>query len=90
MLFRSHLDTVSLCKGAEPILVDNKIISNTETALGADNRGGVGCLVNMLKYIFRNEIDYYPMTILFTPCAFASSTDKSGTPKSTRQSSKRN
>ena len=31
-----------------------------------------------------------PMTILFTPCAFASSIDKSGTPKSTRQSSKRN
>ena len=66
VLFSTHLDTVSLCKGAEPILVDNKIISNTETALGADNRGGVGCLVNMLKYIFRNEIDYYPMTILFT------------------------
>jgi len=66
VLFSTHLDTVSLCKGAEPILADNKIISNTETALGADNRGGVGCLVNMLKYIFRNEIDYYPMTILFT------------------------
>jgi len=66
VLFSTHLDTVSLCKGAEPILVDNKIISKKDTALGADNRGGVSCLVNMLKHVFRNKLDYYPMTILFT------------------------
>ena len=66
VLFSTHLDTVSLCKGAEPILIDNKITSKKNTALGADNRGGVSCLVNMLKHIFRNKLDYYPMTILFT------------------------
>ena len=66
VLFSTHLDTVSLCKGAEPIIVDNKIISKKNTALGADNRGGVSCLVNMLKHVFRNKLDYYPMTILFT------------------------
>ena len=47
-------------------LIDNKITSKKNTALGADNRGGVSCLVNMLKHIFRNKLDYYPMTILFT------------------------
>ena len=66
ILFSTHLDTVSLCKGAEPVIIDNRIISKKETALGADNRGGVGCLVNMLKYIFNNKVDYNPMTILFT------------------------
>jgi len=66
VLFSTHLDTVSLCKGAEPIIIDNKITSNKNTALGADNRGGVSCLVNMLKHVFRNKLDYYPMTILFT------------------------
>ena len=65
VLFSTHLDTVSLCKGAEPIIVDNKIISKKNTALGADNRGGVSCLVNMLKHVFRNKLDYFLLFILF-------------------------
>jgi len=66
ILFSTHLDTVSLCKGAEPIIIKNQIVSKKNTALGADNRGGVGCLVNMLKYLFNNKVDYYPITVLFT------------------------
>ncbi|MDC6448034.1 M20/M25/M40 family metallo-hydrolase [Alphaproteobacteria bacterium] len=66
ILFSTHLDTVSLCKGVEPIIYKNRIIPKQKTALGADNRGGVGCLVNMLKYIFNNNVDYLPITVLFT------------------------
>ena len=65
-LFSTHLDTVSLCKGAEPIINNGKIIAKNDTALGADNRGGVSCLVNLLKFLFQNNVEYTPLTCLFT------------------------
>lgn len=65
-LFSTHLDTVSLCAGAKPEIVDNKIIANSNTALGGDNRAGVACLVTMIKTIFEKNLPYKPMTILFT------------------------
>ena len=65
-LFSTHLDTVSLCKGAEPIINKGKIIAKNDTALGADNRGGVSCLVNLLKFLFQNNVEYTPLTCLFT------------------------
>ena len=54
-LFSTHLDTVSLCSGASPKIVGNKIIARGNTALGADNRGGVACLITMLKYIYKKK-----------------------------------
>ena len=65
-LFSTHLDTVSLCAGAIPKIYKNRIIPSTNTALGADNRGGVACFITMLRYIFKNKIEHSPMTILFT------------------------
>jgi tripeptide aminopeptidase len=65
-LFSTHLDTVSLCSGASPKIVGNKIIARGNTALGADNRGGVACLITMLKYIYKKKIDHGPITVLFT------------------------
>ena len=34
--------------------------------MGGDNRGGVACLVNMIKTIFNENLLYKPITILFT------------------------
>ena len=65
-LFSTHLDTVSLCAGAVPKIYKNTIIAKGNTALGADNRGGVACLITMLKYIYKNKIDHGPITALFT------------------------
>ncbi len=65
-LFVCHLDTVSLCSGALPKIYKDRIIPKGHTALGADNRGGVACLVSMLRYLFVNKVDYPPLTILFT------------------------
>ena len=65
-LFITHLDTVSLCAGAKPEIINNKIIAKGNTALGGDNRAGVACLVTMLKTIFEKNLSYCPMTILFT------------------------
>ena len=65
-LFITHLDTVSLCAGAKPEIINNKIVAKGNTALGGDNRAGVACLVTMLKTIFENNLSYCPMTVLFT------------------------
>ena len=37
-----------------------------EAGAGADNRGGVSCLVNLLKFLFQNNVEYTPLTCLFT------------------------
>src|SRR5438270_11973629 len=44
-LFATHLDTVPLCDGAGPATRGNRIVARRKTALGADNRTGVDCLV---------------------------------------------
>ena len=41
-LFMTHLDTVPLAAGAKPVHKGNKIVPQSRTALGGDNRTGVG------------------------------------------------
>ena len=65
-MFSCHLDTVPLCKGAVPIIKENKIIPKGNTALGGDNRTGVASLVSMLKTLYKNKIPHSPITVLFT------------------------
>ena len=66
IMFSCHLDTVPLCKGAVPIIKENKIIPKGNTALGGDNRTGVASLVSMLKTLYKNKIPHSPITVLFT------------------------
>ncbi len=66
VLFSTHLDTVSLCAGAKPKIIGDKIIADSNTALGGDNRAGVACLVTMIKTIIANDLPHKPITILFT------------------------
>tara|TARA_S200000501_G_scaffold378381_1_gene440675 strand:+ start:9003 stop:10193 length:1191 start_codon:yes stop_codon:yes gene_type:complete len=66
IMFSCHMDTVPLCKGAVPLIKDNKIIPKGNTALGGDNRTGVASLVTMLKTLFLNNIPHLPITVLFT------------------------
>lgn len=66
IMFSCHLDTVPLCKGAVPIIKENKIFPKGNTALGGDNRTGVASLVSMLKTLYKNNIPHSPITVLFT------------------------
>lgn len=65
-LFSSHLDTVPLCRGAVPVRKGRRIEPKGQTALGADNRTAVACLVTMVETLLRKEIPYAPITLLFT------------------------
>ena len=65
-LFMTHLDTVPLCAGAEPLRKGGRIVAAGNTALGADNRTGVACLTTMLATLRERNLPHGPMTVLFT------------------------
>lgn len=67
LLFMTHLDTVPLCAGADPVIRGNRIISNEEsTALGGDNRTGVAVLVTLAATLREYKYEHPDITLLFT------------------------
>lgn len=66
LLFMTHLDTVPLCAGAVPRLVGKRIKPEGPTALGGDNRTGVGVLTTLAATLMKNKIPHPPITLLFT------------------------
>ena len=65
-MFLTHLDTVPLCAGAEPLRKGKRIVSARETALGGDNRTGVACLVTLVATLLEQRLPHPPLTLLFT------------------------
>ena len=65
-LFMTHLDTVPLCAGAKPLRRGWTIVPAGKTALGGDNRTGVGALVTMLATLLERNLPHGPLTALFT------------------------
>lgn len=65
-LFMTHLDTVPLCAGAEPVRRGKRIVAKGETALGGDNRTGVACLATLAATLLKHELPHPPLTLLFT------------------------
>lgn len=82
-LLSTHLDTVPLCAGAVPLRKGSRIVPQGKTALGGDNRTGVGCLATVAITLFQKKIPHPPLTFLFTVreesglwgARFASATD---------------
>ena len=66
LLFMTHLDTVPLCAGAQPVRQGNRITAVTTTALGGDNRTGCACLVSLAATLLQIDLPYPPLTLLFT------------------------
>src|SRR5271156_360968 len=65
-MLMTHLDTVPLCAGAKPIRKGDRIVAAGETALGADNRTGVACLVTVAATLLEKQIPHPALTLLFT------------------------
>jgi tripeptide aminopeptidase len=66
LLFMTHLDTVPLCAGAQPVHKSNRIVAAGATALGGDNRTGVACLVTLATTLVQQRLPHPPLTFLFT------------------------
>lgn len=65
-LFMGHLDTVPLCRGAVPVRKGNRIVSKKATALGADNRTAVACIVTLVEALLNHNLPRPPLTVLLT------------------------
>src|SRR3954454_17817455 len=57
-LFSTHLDTVPLCAGAEPLRRGNRVVPRGKTALGGDNRTGVACLVTLAATLLERSLPH--------------------------------
>jgi tripeptide aminopeptidase len=65
-LFLTHLDTVPLAAGAQPVRKGGRIRPAGATALGGDNRTGVACLVTLAATLLGRRLPHPPLTLLFT------------------------
>jgi tripeptide aminopeptidase len=65
-LLMGHMDTVPLCRGAVPVRRGNRIVSQGNTGLGADNRTAVACLVTALENVLTRGFEHPPLTVCFT------------------------
>ncbi len=65
-LLAGHLDTVPLCRGAKVARRGDRLESEGATALGADNRTAVACIVSVLEEIVQRKLPHPPLTALFT------------------------
>ena len=66
-LLVSHMDTVPLCVGAEPVREGNVIRSrNPRTGLGADNRAGCAVILQAALTLLKSDQPHPPLTFLWT------------------------
>ena len=66
-LLTSHMDTVPICVGSQPVRRGDTISSKDKnTGLGADNRAGVGVTLAAVETILKNRLPHPPLTVLFT------------------------
>lgn len=65
-LLCAHVDTVPLCVGCRPTRRGNRVVSaDPSTALGADNRSGVGAILTALLEILCHRLPHPPLTFVF-------------------------
>ena len=65
-MFLAHMDTVPLCRNAQPVIKQGCMVARGKTALGGDNRAGVAALLTVAETILQNKLPHPPLTFLFT------------------------
>ena len=68
IMFSAHMDTVVPGKNIKPICVEEKIVSDGKTILGADDKAAIAALLEALYIIRENDIPHGDIEILFTIC----------------------
>ncbi|MFV0297104.1 MAG: M28 family peptidase, partial [Hyphomicrobiaceae bacterium] len=66
LIFMTHMDTVPLCAGAQPVIKGKRIVNAAKTALGGDNRTGCAVLVTLAAELAASKMDHPPLTLVFT------------------------
>jgi tripeptide aminopeptidase len=65
-LLMAHMDTVPICVGSQPVLVDEDYESaNPDSGLGADNRSGVAVVLTTALEIIERKLPHPPLTFFW-------------------------
>ena len=65
IMFSAHMDTVPLCRGAEPLIKGSRIVAKGPTGLGGDDRSGCAAIVTLAETLLKHRIPHPPITLLF-------------------------
>jgi len=66
ILFCAHMDTVVPGNDIKPQIVDDKIVTDGTTILGADDKSGIAEIIWAIKEINEANEDHAPIEVLFT------------------------
>ncbi|WP_200836866.1 M20/M25/M40 family metallo-hydrolase [Rubripirellula obstinata] len=65
-MLSAHMDTVPICVGSQPKVVDDEVISDSETGLGADDRGGCAAILTAVtQRMAVGDGEFSPAVICF-------------------------
>ncbi|MBC2695971.1 MAG: M20/M25/M40 family metallo-hydrolase [Desulfobacteraceae bacterium] len=68
LLINAHMDTVNPGKGISVILKDGILTSDGTTILGADDKSAIAIIIETIRTLQENNIEYGPLEIVFTTC----------------------
>jgi len=65
-LFNAHLDTVVPGKKVKPAIVKERIVSESDTILGADDKAGVAGIIELMRLLNGNKLLFHEIKVIFT------------------------
>ncbi|MAS98167.1 MAG: peptidase [Kiritimatiellaceae bacterium] len=65
IMFSAHMDTVPLCRGAEPLIKGKRIVAKGKTGLGGDDRSGCSAILTLAETLLAEKTTRPPITLLF-------------------------
>lgn len=68
ILMSAHMDTVKPGKGIVPIIEGNIIKSDGTTVLGSDDKAGITCILEAVRFAKENNLKYPTIEAVFTIC----------------------
>jgi len=68
IIFSCHMDTVTPCENIQPIIKDNKIVSDGRTILGADDKSAIAAFLEAIELLKEHSIPHGNIEFLFS-CA---------------------
>ncbi|MCF8306078.1 MAG: M20/M25/M40 family metallo-hydrolase [Ignavibacteriales bacterium] len=64
----SHMDTVESTKDLNPVITEDRIMTEGKTILGSDNRAGIASILYALESVLEKKQNTRDFTIAFTTC----------------------
>lgn len=68
MLLLSHMDTAAKTDGIKPKVVEDRIVTDGTTILGADNRAGIAAILYSIEKAILEKKELKDFTLAFTTC----------------------